>query len=84
MNEFSYAGIEECFKTLKLDMSVEELANLAQEERFNELQLASIKRVLEYLHQKKKQTTIETMLRFVLHLGAYLTKPAFIRYYKTY
>lgn len=63
MNEFSYAGIEEYFKTLKLDMSVEELANLAQEERFNELQLASIKRVLEYLHQKKKQTTIETMLR---------------------
>ena len=37
MNEFSYAGIEECFKTLKLDMSVEELANLAQADRFNEL-----------------------------------------------
>ena len=63
MTEFSYSGIDECFKLLKLDMTVAELATLAQEERFNETQLGSVKRVLEYLHEKKKRTTIETMLR---------------------
>ncbi len=63
MNEFSYTGFDECFKTLKLDMSTAELATLAQEERFNEMQLASIQTFLEHLRQKKKQTTIETMLR---------------------
>ncbi|MBO4415070.1 MAG: ATP-binding protein [Lachnospiraceae bacterium] len=63
MTEFSYSGIDECFKSLKLDMSAAELASLAQDERFNEMQLGSIKKVLEYLHEKKKQTTIETMLR---------------------
>ena len=49
MTEFSYSGIDECFKLLKLDMTVAELATLAQEERFNETQLGSVKRVLEYL-----------------------------------
>lgn len=63
MNEFSYNGIDDYCKALKLDMTAAELATFAQECRLNELQLASIKSVLEYLAEKKKRTTIETMLR---------------------
>ena len=63
MNEFSYINIDEYFKTLKLDCSAAELATLAEELGFQEPQLAAIKGLLEYLDEKKRQTTIETMLR---------------------
>ena len=63
MNEFSYSGIDDYCKALKLDITSAELATFAQEHRLNELQLASVKSVLEYLAEKKKRTTIETMLR---------------------
>ena len=63
MNEFSYANLDEYFKALKLDFSSAELATLAEEKGFQEPQLAAIKEMLEYLAEKKRQTTIETMLR---------------------
>ncbi len=63
MNEFSYANLDEYFKALRLDLSAAELATLAEEKGFQEPQLSAIKEVLEYLNEKKRQTTIETMLR---------------------
>lgn len=63
MNEFSYANLDEYFKALRLDFSAAELATLAEEKDFQEPQLSAIKEVLEYLNEKKRQTTIETMLR---------------------
>lgn len=63
MIEFSYENIDEYFKALKLDCSAAELATLAEELDFQEPQLAAIEGMLEYLNEKKRQTTIETMLR---------------------
>ena len=63
MSEFSYNTFEECFKTLKVDLTIEELATLAQDENLTSDQLLATQKVFDYLRKKKIQTTIDTMLR---------------------
>lgn len=63
MNDFSYIDINDCLKTLKLDLTAQELAVLADENQFRPEQLDAVKAVLEYLRAKKVQTTIETILK---------------------
>ena len=63
MTDFSYEVLEESFRTLKLDISCEELASLAQDEDMSPEQLQAVGTVFDYLQKKKIQTTIDTMLR---------------------
>lgn len=63
MSNFSYIDLNDCFKTLKLDITPAELAAMAEKHNFSPQQLDSVKIVLEYLREKKVQTTIETILR---------------------
>ena len=60
---FSYDNIEKSIEVLRLDLSIPELAKLAEEETFTAEQLAAVDSILGYLQKKKKQTTINTMLR---------------------
>lgn len=63
MSDFSYIDINECFKTLKLDITSSELATLAEMHSLDNQQLDSIKVLMEYLREKKIQTTIQTILK---------------------
>ena len=63
MKDFTYADLDGYFKALKLDLSTAELATLAEEKGFQEPQLIAVKEVMEYLNEKKRRTTVETMLR---------------------
>lgn len=63
MNDSVFGTLAPCFKNLKLDMTPEELAVLSSTENFSPQQLAAISRVIEYLDEKKKYTTVSTLLR---------------------
>ena len=56
---FSYEEIEKSIDVLRLDLSIKEFAQLAEEESFTAAQLEAVGCVLDYLQKKKKQTTIK-------------------------
>ena len=61
MTEFSYESIEKSIDVLRLNMSVTELAQLSEEKSLTTDQLAAFDMLLEYLREKKIQTTIDTL-----------------------
>ena len=63
MTEFSYENIEKSFDVLHLNMSVTELAKLSEENSLTPDQMAAFDTLLEYLREKKIQTTINTLLK---------------------
>ena len=63
MNETMYECADSCMKVLKLDMSGQELAMVAQENHYSSEQLKAITEVLRYLKEKKEQTVVTTLLR---------------------
>lgn len=58
-----YEQVEQSCQTLRLDLSSTEFAKLAEEHEFTETQLQAVSQVLEYLRQKKVDTTIHTLLK---------------------
>lgn len=63
MNEAVFESIEKNAKAIKLGMDITEFARLADEQSFTEKQLESIDCLLNYLNEKKTQTTVATLLR---------------------
>ena len=63
ITDFSYDGFDACAKALKLDISPAELAAFAQDNGIDNSQLNAVMTVFEHLREKKRQTTIETILR---------------------
>ena len=63
MTESVFETVEISCQALKLDFSSAELALLAQEQDFSPEQLLSVSIVLDYLRQKKMDTTVQTLLK---------------------
>ena len=63
MNDSLFESIEQSCRILRLDFSSAEFAALAEELEFSEDSATAVKLVLEHLQEKKKQTTIRTLLR---------------------
>lgn len=63
MNESVYEVIEQVSSVLRLDFSSVEFANLIQENMLTEEDANSIALVFEYLQRKKKNATVQTLLR---------------------
>ena len=61
MTEFSYENIEKSVEVLRLKLSITELAKLSEENSLTTDQLAAFDTLLEYLREKKIQTTIDTL-----------------------
>lgn len=51
MSDFSYVDLNDCFKTLKLDITPAELAALATDHHFDPYQLDSVKNLLTAMVQ---------------------------------
>ena len=63
MNNSVFEAVEESCRILKLDFSSYEFAQLATEHSFSDETAAAVSQVLDYLKQKKIETTIHTLLR---------------------
>ena len=63
MNKSVYEVIEQASSVLRLDFSSVEFANLIQENMLTEEDANSIALVFEYLQRKKKNATVQTLLR---------------------
>lgn len=63
MNDAVFESVEKSCRVLHLDFSSTELAALATECEFSEDAITAVKLVLEHLQEKKRQTTIRTLLR---------------------
>lgn len=63
MRDSVYSVVDKCCEALKLDFSEEEFARLAADNAFSPESLTAVSAVLEYLAEKKKQTTIQILLR---------------------
>lgn len=63
MSNFSFAEIDTCFKSLKLDISSAELAIYAEDNSLSIDQLEAFKGLIDYLYKKKVQTTIDTIFK---------------------
>ena len=61
MTEFSYENIEKSVGVLRLNLSIQELAKLSEENALTADQMAAFDLLLEYLREKKIQTTIDTL-----------------------
>ena len=61
MTEFSYENIEKSVNVLRLNLSIQELARLSEENALTTDQMAAFDLLLEYLREKKIQTTIDTL-----------------------
>ena len=61
MNEFSYDNIEKSIDVLRLNISIHELAKLSEENALTADQMAAFDLLLEYIREKKIQTTINTL-----------------------
>lgn len=59
----NFEQIEHYSRLLKLDLSSEELACIAEENNFSEENLLAVEQVLHYLGEKKRATTIQTLLK---------------------
>lgn len=64
MFEFSYENIEKSINVLELDLTVDELAMVAEANSMTSEQMSAFDILLEHLRKKKIQTTIDTLLRF--------------------
>lgn len=62
-SEFSFEELEASFNVLKLDINSNEFAAFAEERAWTEAQLHAIGEMLSYLHKKKTQTTVDTILK---------------------
>lgn len=63
MTEFSYERIEESIKTLKLDLSVAELATIAADYDMPASSLRDIEHLFGYLREKKIDATINMIMK---------------------
>ena len=63
MNDSVFETVEECSRVLKLDFSSAEFAQMAEEYDFTEDSVEAVRRVFEYMKQKKVDTTIHTLLK---------------------
>ena len=63
MSGTAFETIGAAAELLKLDLSGQELAVLAEKERFTENDLNAVQTVFSYLAEKKKEMTIQTLLR---------------------
>ena len=63
MSGTAFETIGTAAELLKLDLSGQELAVLAEKERFTENDLNAVQTVFSYLAEKKKEMTIQTLLR---------------------
>ncbi len=63
MSDSAYSAMAAYCETLKLDFSSEELARLAMDNSFSPETLDALGKVFAYLGEKKKQTTIQMLLR---------------------
>ena len=64
MTETVFEKFATAAATLKLDFSSEEFALYAEEHELSETEMAAVERVFTYLSEKKRQTTVHTLLRF--------------------
>lgn len=58
-----YATIDKCSKALKLDFTSEEFAHLAHENNYSEAEVETVSKVLNYILDKKIETTVQTLLK---------------------
>ena len=63
MTETVFEKFATAAATLKLDFSSEEFALYAEEHELSETEMAAVERVFTYLSEKKRQTTVHTLLR---------------------
>ena len=63
MSDFHLESLEQCFSTLKTDMTLAEFADLAESAALSASQIAAVSFVFEHLRKKKIETTINTILR---------------------
>ena len=63
MNESAFDVIAAAASVLKLDISSEEFAILAEDSSFSEDAIEAVKTVFSYLKVKKQQTTVMTLLK---------------------
>ena len=63
MNELVYDRIEKDIRELKLDISIAELARVAEEREYTPEQLEAIAGTFDYLRAKKEDTVINTLLK---------------------
>lgn len=63
MSVTAFEAIEAAAVQLKVDLTAQELAVLAEKERFSEEEMKAVQTVFSYLEEKKKETTIQTLLR---------------------
>lgn len=63
MSETIFDTTDTCAKVLKLDISGEELARVAQDNGYSVEQMEAVAGIFRYLKEKKEQTIITTLLR---------------------
>lgn len=63
INSDVYEIIEQCQKSLNLNLTTEEFAHIAMEESFTLEAIDSIAWLMKYLHKKKTDTTVATLLK---------------------
>lgn len=63
MSDTVFRTVETAAALLKLDITAEELASFAETREFSEEELAAIQSVFTYLSEKKKDSTIQMLLR---------------------
>lgn len=63
MSNTAFETVETAAKLLKIDLTAQELAVLAEKEGFTEDELNAVQSVFSYLGEKKKEATIQTLLR---------------------
>ena len=59
MSDFHLESLEQCFSTLKTDMTLAEFADLAESAALSASQIAAVSFVFEHLRKKKIETTIQ-------------------------
>ena len=63
MKETIFEQVAAAASVLKLDLSAEEFASLAEDQEFSETGLEAVQTLFSYLSEKKQQTTIQTLLK---------------------
>ena len=63
MNETVFEKLRTAAQVLKLDFSTEEFANFAEEHALTEETIVAVQEVFTHLSEKKRQTTIQTLLK---------------------
>ena len=63
MSESNYMGLIRSLETLKINLLLEEFAAFAMENGFSEKDISAIDRTFSFLAQRRKQMTVDMMLR---------------------